>query len=156
MYICSALYRWDLKWPHLTGRVQHLVQSMALLWISSPVSEVYLYPQSCCRDLHEDLHTVTTIPDQEKHCLEMTGLFALSLPSWIIDYWCKKKKKIKSQPFPQGPDSIGLLSDEYERDTSLSGPFGHCESLKECGGLFGNYENSWVILLSAHWAIVVV
>lgn len=49
-------------------------------------------PQLCGRDLHADQHSVTTIPDQGKHCLEFF-FFLLSLPSWIIDYWCKKKKK---------------------------------------------------------------
>lgn len=116
---------------------QWLCSGLAVLSVRSSYP-----PLSCCRDLHADLHKVTTIPDQGKHCLEMSGLCFFCTFFAGLDNRLLVPKKKKNHPFPQGPDSTGLLSDEYERVTSLSGPFGHCESSEECGGLCGNSEFS--------------
>lgn len=77
---------------------QWLCSGLAVLSVRSS----YL-SQSCCRDLHADLHKVTTIPDQGKHCLEMSGLF---LEKKVIHF----PKDLTPQAYSQMSMKESLLS----------------------------------------------
>ncbi len=73
---------------------QWLCSGLAVLSVRSSYP-----PQSCCRGLHADLHKVTTIPYQGKHCLEMSGLFCSLFA--ILDNRVPVQKKKKVTHFPK-------------------------------------------------------